>query len=114
MWMVTPRGFFAACRDRNDPDKIIVRARLKKDMKRLRQLMVSLEMAPLEAPWFDPKADYRYRMVLSRGDWVVLMMRLAEEVDYPTLKARIREVDGKKRYRVMEDVWEALLGLEEM
>jgi hypothetical protein len=36
MWMITTIGFFSVVQDHDDPDRLLVRARVREDLERLR------------------------------------------------------------------------------
>ncbi len=107
MWLITTQGFYSAVEHRDDPDVLIVRTRAQADIEALRAQIPSIE------PFEDPTADYRWRALVRRVDWVGAVSELAAEIDYPNFKNAVGERQGHGRASIYSKVWKALVGLRE-
>jgi hypothetical protein len=84
MWLMTPQGFFSAVQHKDDPDKIMVRTRAKMHAQRLVEALPEGERPPVvETP---PPADYRWRVTVTRAQWVYLVAKYAAEIAYGNFK----------------------------
>lgn len=108
MWVITTDGFLSAVEHRGDPDKIMVRARVKADLERVRAATGLGFRIKRSQQW----ADYAYRTTMSRADWVQVCATLAGEVDYDNFKNAVAARRGKERAGVYMSVWGALLRLQ--
>ena len=59
MWLITTQGFYSVVAHRRDPDKLIVRGRVREDLEALREQIPELRV------FSDPDADYRWRAVVT-------------------------------------------------
>lgn len=106
MWLFTTKGFYSVVEHRDDPDKLLVRCRVKADMEAL------IEYMPWITPFEDKTADYRYRAIVPRRDWLSTMLELGDEIDYANFKKAVRKRQGPKREAVYMRVWTAMLSLQ--
>lgn len=106
MWFFTTQGFYSVVAHRRDPDKLIVRARAREDMEALREQIDNLRV------YADSKADYRWRAVVTRAEWVKAVALLAAHIDYDNFKSAVGERQGSERARVYHHVWGELLPLQ--
>ena len=102
MWVLTTRGFFSVVQDREDPTRVLVRARVGADLDRLREILPHLET------WRDDTADYRWRARARPAEWAYALGVMAGELDYHNFKDAVAERQGKRRARIYEDVWTTL------
>lgn len=107
MWLITAQGFYSVVAHRNDPEKLLVRARVREDLETLREQIPDMRI------FSDRQADYRWRAIVSRAEWVVALAQLAEEIDYANFKNAVRDSQGADRSRLYARVWEALRGLQQ-
>ena len=107
MWLITTQGFYSAVEHREDPERLIVRARTREDIEALRAQIPTLE------PFEDPTADYRHRAIVSRDEWIAALALLAAKIDYDNFKNAVAERQGHERAGVYHDVWNRLLRLQE-
>ncbi|MFN8161678.1 MAG: hypothetical protein U0R52_11620 [Solirubrobacterales bacterium] len=107
MWLITTSGFYSVVQHRREPGKLIVRARRREDIEALRELIPSLR------PYSDRSADYRWRAVVTRPEWVAAVAQIAGEIDYPNFKSAVAERQGPDRAHRYAEVWRTLLGLQE-
>jgi hypothetical protein len=106
MWLVTTQGFYSVVAHRDDPDKLLVRARTHDDIDALREQIPTLE------PFEDPHADYRHRAVVGRAEWVAALAQLASEVDYDNFKNAVADHQGRERSGLYARIWSILLELQ--
>ena len=106
MWLLTTQGFYSVVAHRRDPDKLLVRARAREDLEALREQIPGLRITS------DRAADYRWRAVVSRAEWVAAVAVLAANLDYGNFKAAVAEREGAERHRVYQRVWSELLSLQ--
>ena len=60
----------------------------------------------MEPPTSDERRDYRWRMSISKTDWVQLAARLAQMVDYPNFKSAVRRrADQANKSVPYMDIW---------
>lgn len=108
MWVITTEGFYSAVEHRRDPNLIMVRARAKADLERLRRATGLTFRIKRSQDW----ADYPYRTTLQRADWVEACAILAGDVDYTNFKNAVHDDRGKARANIYMSVWSALRRIE--
>lgn len=106
MWLFTTKGFYSVVEHRDDPDLVLVRCRVRADMAALKEHMPSIQ------PYEDKTADYRYRAIVPRREWLATMLELGDEIDYTNFKKAVKERQGEKRERIYLRVWSAMLELQ--
>ena len=106
MWIFTRLGFFSVVAHEDHPDTFMVRAR---DRQHLANLMRVYGInGPHNVDGIDivttPNADYPYRIIVGKGEWQLVMIRLVDDIDYPNFKASI--ASGEKLYaKLLHEVW---------
>lgn len=112
MWIFQPDGFFSAVEHRDNPDMILVRCRAKVHAQRLLASLPEAERPELvETP---PPADYRWRAVLTRVQWVYVVARWAAGIDYGNFKNEAH----KRKHPVgfmsaLHRVWDEMLAFQD-
>jgi hypothetical protein len=106
MWLFTTQGFYSVVAHRRDRDRLIVRARAREDLEALREQIPELRIHS------DPDADYRWRAVVTRAEWVAVVAELATELDYDNFKRAVATRQGRERERLYHRVWAALRELQ--
>jgi hypothetical protein len=104
VWIATTRGFYSAVQDRGNPSRILVRARNKKDIDNLKDLL------PDSKPWKAKDSDYAWRLSCTVAEWAEVMAKLALEIDYPNFKDAVQKV-SPQHASVYHRVWSVLLDL---
>ena len=102
MWIFTKQGFFSAVCARQgdgkhgrpvDPDRIMVRARMRGHLealkKRFPDLLVECEIQESAG------TDYAYRLFVQKSAWVQVLAGLAEETDYDNFKSEVASHQGR-------------------
>lgn len=106
MWLTTTHGFYSVVQHRDHHDKLVVRARSREDIEALESVIPGLE------PYSDARADYRWRAVVSRAEWVAAVAQMVVEIDYPNFKSAVAERQGSRRASLYGEVWRTLLALQ--
>src|SRR5476649_1937073 len=102
MWIFTKHGFFSAVCARQgngkhgqpvDPDRIMVRARVRGHLEALKKRFSELvgECEILE----DTGTDYAFRFFVPKPIWVQILAGLAEETDYDNFKSKVAHYQGR-------------------
>jgi hypothetical protein len=113
MWLFTTSGFYSAVQADDDPDTLIVRTRFRKDAEYL-QRWVQEELDEPSEFIVNPKADYLYRVKLSRRAWTQFVYSEAEAIDYGNFKAAALDAmrADAPRDRAYHSVWAAMAGAQ--
>ena len=99
MWLFTTQGFYSVIAHRRDPDRLLVRARAREDLEALRDQIPDMRISS------DRTADYRWRAVVTRAEWVAAIAQLATEIDYDNFKSSVADRRGIERERLYMRVW---------
>lgn len=94
MWLCTQHGFYSIVL--KTPGEFHVRARLKRDLENLRALLVHADPGGTASrrarEWIihrSTNADYRWRLVVTQPDVIMMMAALGDSIDYSNFKNRI-------------------------
>ena len=105
--MLTTLGFFSVVQSRGDADTLLVRARVREDLERLRDAhLPDLEILEHHG------TDYRFRAIVPRAQWVWAATAMAAEVDYDNFKNAVAQRQGLVRARIYGRVWHELHELQ--
>ena len=111
MWLFTKHGFYSVIADAEVPENVIIRARDKGDLERLKALFrkfypgSTLATAPIYDSLY---SDYRYRVFCPKGDFEAATALLARDVDYGNLKTEIGKAGDGGRDMAYMSVWSAM------
>lgn len=108
MWLFTETGFVSAVADRDDSNRILVRARDKMSL----QPLVDRYGAKLVAKV--GRSDYPHRVFISRTDFVDWLVELGETLDYDNYKNRAARTRGYDFVEPLHDVWAVMHQLEKL
>lgn len=108
MWVCTEHGYFSAVADRTAPTDgdLWVRSRAAADLERVRS--AGYDTGPIIGM---VKADYPYRVRMSRTEWGRYVADQAGRIDYTNFKDRIHRVDHS-RADIYMGVWHELTRIE--
>lgn len=133
MWLCTKYGFFSVKQDGDD--RYFVRARRRQDLEnlcwRMRDwwaqsmkdpvlIVTSVEPAEyreevltkLIQDW--PRADYRYRLIVSKPALGALFAAFVDSIDYPNFKAEVaKHEDQRQHLQLYHEVWATMAGLKQ-
>ena len=106
MWIASVSGWFSVVVDaQRPPGWMLVRARCRADIWNLYSAHAAT-LSSMEPPTSDERRDYRWRMSISKTDWVQLAARLAQMVDYPNFKSAVhRRADQANKSVPYMDIW---------
>lgn len=116
MWLFTKYGFFSAvCAWQGDgsswqpadPDRIMVRARLKSHLEaliaRFPDLLGGCEVRSTKG------SDYPHRIIVAKPTWVGVVAELVQETDYDNFKGEVLRCEGKTDYeKALHKVWSVM------
>jgi hypothetical protein len=123
MWIFSRYGFFSADCARQgqgeygqpvDPDRIMVRARLRAHLENLQQRFPDL-LGALEIQQFEG-TDYAYRIFIGKTVWAQVMAALADDIDYDNFKSAVARhlgSEGAAYEHALHDVWGTMYGLQQ-
>ena len=123
MWIFTRHGFFSAVCARQgdgayhqpvDPDRIMVRARVRAHLEALRERFAELlgNCEILE----DAGTDYAFRIFVGKVVWSEVLAGLGEELDYDNFKSEVARHQGRagaKYEGSLHKVWDVMHRLQE-
>ena len=96
MWVFLNNAFLSIVADRNDPDRLLVRARFSNDIK-----AVFPEADVTETP----DADYRFRAFLPRTFVSARLADAVNQIDYPNFKGSVHQ---NWRHDLYMKVWQIM------
>jgi hypothetical protein len=123
MWIFTKHGFFSAVCARQgdgkhgqpvDPNRIMVRARIRSHLEALKKRFPDLlgESEIQESA----ETDYAFRLFIQKSAWTQVAAGLAEETDYDNFKSDVARHQGKAGaayQHSLHDVWSVMRKLQE-
>ena len=121
MWLFTRYGFFSVVQARRvengkvvvepDPETLMVRARRREHLDALLERFDSL--ADLEITE-SPGTDYRYRMIVPRSVWRMIVDGLVSDIDYTNFKSACGKTkpDDRDYVSALHDVWQVCYGMQ--
>jgi len=113
MWLATLDGFFSTVIDLQEPGRMLIRARCEKDIKNLHRRFRA-KCPSMRRPTSDETRDYRWRLSISKRDWVKLVAELANEVHYPNFKSAVHQrPDQDNKSRPYLEIWSIMHALQE-
>ena len=103
MWIFLNDAFLSAVEHRNDPNLLLVRARVSGDLQRVfPDLAKNVQKTT--------KADYRFRLAVDRTRFMEALNQEVGRIDYGNFKKSVKEFDRHEAYL---DVWSAMYGLQQ-
>jgi len=122
MWIFTKHGFFSAVCARKgdgshsqpvDPDRIMVRARVRKHLENLKNRFPDhLEQCDIHE---SVGTDYAFRLFVQKSEWVQVLTSLGEETDYDNFKSEVARhlgSEGKRYNNSLGEVWSVMHELQ--
>jgi hypothetical protein len=122
MWLFTKHGFFSAVCARQgdgkhgkpiDPNRIMVRARLRSHLealtKRFPELLRECEIQE------SANTDYAFRVFVAKPIWAQVLMELAKETDYDNFKSEVARIQGRagtEYEKSLHTVWSVMHRLQ--
>jgi 8-oxo-dGTP pyrophosphatase MutT (NUDIX family) len=111
MWIVSSIGFFSVVRKSDDIKfgTLTIRARVKTDLEKLRELYLP-GMGEISE---NAGTDYRYCAKAPRGEIGLALANMALDLDYSNFKNEVAKRQGKSRAGSYGKVWDVLYGLSD-
>ena len=122
MWVFTKHGFYSAVCARQgdgkhgqpvDPNRIMVRARVREHLEALKKRFPNL-LGQGEIREF-VGTDYAYRLFVDKPAWSQVLAGLAEETDYDNFKSEVARHQGRAGAaygRSLHEVWSVMNRLQ--
>jgi len=95
-----------------DPNKVMVRARKREHLENLKGAVAALRRAEVLE---DTLADYRFRIVIPKEDFAVVMQVLATRLDWSNVKAEAaanQSAVGRDFVSALHEVWRIFYDLQ--
>ena len=122
MWLFSKHGFFSAVCARQgngkhgqpvDPDRIMVRGRLRSQLQSLKDRFPDFlgECEIQESVG----TDYAFRLFVQKSAWMQVVSGLAEETDYDNFKSEVARHQGKEGAayeHALHEVWSVMNRLQ--
>jgi hypothetical protein len=98
--------------DSQNDGRMLIRSRCKADIHNLYREHAAA-LSSMTPPTSDESRDYRWRISLSKADFVTLASRLAEAVDYSNFKSAVaKRPDQANNSGPLHEVWAVMAGLQ--
>lgn len=122
MWLFTKYGFYSAVCARQgdgrptqpvDPQRLMVRARVKSHLAALQQRFADL-LGDTAIKEF-PGSDYAYRIFVAKAVWSQVLTALNDELDYDNFKSEVTHFQGPPGAayeRSLHEVWSVMHRLQ--
>lgn len=122
MWLFTKHGFYSAVCARQgdgshghpvDPDRIMVRARVRSHLETLREHFSDV-LSDCEIKEF-AGTDYAYRIFVPKTIWSQVLVWLSEEMDYDNFKSKVARHQGSAGAHYehsLHEVWSVMNRLQ--
>jgi hypothetical protein len=118
MWVFSEIGFFSTVQHDKYQNSVLVRARYRGDLERLRERLMNNKGAGLGMLLYPltihdtPRADYPYRMRMPKWAWARAVETMGREISYTNFKSHCHKslpVPSSRHVRLM-NVWSAMRG----
>lgn len=103
MWIFRNDAMLSVVQDRDNKDRLLVRARKDGDIE---------TVFPNADTFTDAGADYRFRAWIPREEVAKAVYESVMNIDYGNFKDSINKLDKDRKYAYM-DVWTAMYKLQE-
>lgn len=110
MWVFAKTGFVSIVAHRDNPNHLLVRARVRQDLENFRETISPEVTHGIGDVIETPEADYRWRCTISRAAVADGLVHLALGMDYDNFKNAVHGEPA--RDRAYMDVWGAMYGLQ--
>jgi len=123
MWIFSKHGFYSAVCARQgdgklgqpvDPDRIMVRARVRGHLEALKKRFPNL-LGDSEIQE-SSGTDYAFRLFIEKSNWMLVVAELAEETDYDNFKSEVARHQGRAGAAYehsLHNVWSVMHKLQE-
>lgn len=97
MWIFTNQSYLSVVQHRDDPNLVLVRARIEGDIE---------EIFPEAFVFQEKGSDYKYRAAIEKSEVAVAIAKQIMEIDYDNFKGSIEDIN---RHNVYLYVWFTML-----
>lgn len=115
MWIFSTKGFFSVVENKDDRNRVIIRARLRKDIDDLKYIFDSLKLRTTKIA-INSRSDYHYRFTADRMDWITVMIRLMVGIHYTNFKDAVFDTESgemkEKRQDAYLKIWAIMCNLQ--
>lgn len=112
MWLFTEKGFYSVVIDAQHDGRMLIRARCRQDAFNLYNAHHET-LASMTEPTSDATRDYRWRLSVSKADWIELAALLASEIDYGNFKSAChKRPDQDSKAGALMKVWQILADVQ--
>lgn len=101
MWIFSTKGFISVVKHRNKADTFLVRGRNEAHIR---------EVCDRADVTFTAKADYPYRIEVSKVELARILFRLADKLNYTNFKSAVKE---EVYYWFLNHIWSIMIDYEE-
>jgi len=98
LWLFTAKGMFSVVEHKDDPNTMVVRARIENDIKNIQQMFVDQGYEKPEILQMS-HSDYKFRIFVNRKEWINVMTRLMADLNYTNFKNAAAKEDDFERLR---------------
>jgi hypothetical protein len=105
VWIFTDFGFFSVVAHRDEPDRLLVRARVRSDLEALTQAIRGRGKSRI---YSTPDHDYPFRCIVKREAFGRALSELAERIQYDNFKNSVAATQGSERAHVYLGIWDHL------
>jgi hypothetical protein len=106
MWIFTDTGFISAVRKPEYPGVVTVRSRDRESLEALAaRAQVEIKRSP--------HGDYPYRVFVGDGPFIEWFLDRGSDLNYSNFKNRVAQTRGKKFASALNQVWAAMLSVED-
>lgn len=106
MWLFTKDGFFSIVHKDCGADEVLVRARVRVDLKRLIDSM-GVEVKILK----NVGSDYQFRIVVKKSDFASYVTQYVNSLDYDNFKNTLQRGDSL-RHSAYTGVWVSMMRMQ--
>lgn len=107
MWISLTTGWYSVVQHPDDEGALVVRARVRDDLVRLKQAYLP-QLGPVQS---SPNRDYQWRAAASKADFGAAMAKAVTTITYSNHKAAVERALGPVRAHLLNEVWRVLLAL---
>lgn len=107
--MIPAVGFLSVVADKNDPARVMVRARRRADLVRLVKAQQKIEpRGPAPAIMKTAHADYPVRVFMHRSDFAEVLSCAIDDLAYTNFKSEVGKLGHAQHEHAYHDVWSVL------
>jgi hypothetical protein len=100
MWICSSDAFLSVVADRDNQDRMLVRARVKGHIE---------NVFPLATVFTMDEADYLYRAVIDRQEVQRVVAEQIQAIDYPNFKSSVKDQSLHDAYL---EIWRVMYALQ--